>query len=43
MKEGTNKGRQFYCCAKPRDQQCGFFQWSDEDGGATNNGYAARG
>ncbi|XP_057306951.1 DNA topoisomerase 3-alpha-like [Hydractinia symbiolongicarpus] len=28
-KDGANKGRQFYCCKKGRDQQCGFFQWVD--------------
>ena len=32
QKEGNNKGRQFYCCPKPRDEQCGFFQWEDEAG-----------
>ena len=32
QKEGSNKGRQFYCCPKPRDEQCGFFQWEDEAG-----------
>ncbi|XP_077173216.1 DNA topoisomerase 3-alpha [Paroedura picta] len=30
QKEGPNKGRQFHTCAKPREQQCGFFQWTDE-------------
>ena len=29
QKEGPNKGRQFYTCAKPREQQCQFFEWSD--------------
>ncbi|XP_077967820.1 DNA topoisomerase 3-alpha-like isoform X2 [Styela clava] len=29
LKDGPNKGRQFYTCEKPRDQQCGFFEWSD--------------
>ncbi|XP_075151301.1 topoisomerase 3-alpha isoform X2 [Haematobia irritans] len=28
-KEGPNKGRAFYSCAK-RDQSCGFFQWAME-------------
>jgi len=28
-KEGANKGRVFYCCAKPREQQCGFFAFAD--------------
>ncbi|XP_061849050.1 DNA topoisomerase 3-alpha isoform X1 [Colius striatus] len=31
QKDGPNKGRQFHTCAKPRDQQCGFFQWADEN------------
>ena len=31
QKEGPNKGRTFYCCGAPRDQQCGFFQWTDEE------------
>ncbi|KAF7478544.1 DNA topoisomerase 3-alpha [Marmota monax] len=31
QKDGPNKGRQFHTCAKPREQQCGFFQWTDEN------------
>ncbi|XP_020823025.1 DNA topoisomerase 3-alpha [Phascolarctos cinereus] len=31
QKEGPNKGRQFHTCSKPREQQCGFFQWADEN------------
>ncbi|XP_034248609.1 uncharacterized protein LOC117649731 [Thrips palmi] len=27
VKEGINKGRMFYCCNRPKEQQCGFFQW----------------
>lgn len=30
QKDGPNKGRQFHTCSKPREQQCGFFQWADE-------------
>jgi hypothetical protein len=32
-KEGPNKGRQFYSCAKNRDDttKCDYFNWSDED------------
>jgi len=30
-KDGPNKGRQFYCCMKNRDEGCGFFQWTDEN------------
>lgn len=29
-KSGPNANRQFYCCAKPREQQCGFFEWVGE-------------
>ncbi|XP_006875592.1 PREDICTED: DNA topoisomerase 3-alpha [Chrysochloris asiatica] len=31
QKNGPNKGRQFHTCSKPREQQCGFFQWADEN------------
>jgi DNA topoisomerase-3 len=31
QKDGPNKGRQFHTCSKPREQQCGFFQWVDEN------------
>uniref|UniRef100_A0A8V0Z377 DNA topoisomerase n=1 Tax=Gallus gallus TaxID=9031 RepID=A0A8V0Z377_CHICK len=31
QKDGPNKGRQFHTCSKPREQQCGFFQWADEN------------
>ncbi|KAM6904896.1 DNA topoisomerase 3-alpha [Xenentodon cancila] len=31
QKDGPNKGRTFHTCGKPRDQQCGFFQWADEN------------
>jgi len=34
-KQGANTGRMFNTCAKPRDQQCGFFEWVD-DGGVPN-------
>lgn len=29
-KEGENKGRVFYTCAKPRGEQCKYFCWADE-------------
>ena len=29
-KEGANQGRSFYCCPRPREQQCNFFLWADE-------------
>lgn len=28
-KEGPNKGRHFFACPRPRDQQCDFFAWAD--------------
>uniref|UniRef100_A0A667XA94 DNA topoisomerase n=1 Tax=Myripristis murdjan TaxID=586833 RepID=A0A667XA94_9TELE len=31
QKDGPNKGRMFHTCGKLRDQQCGFFQWADEN------------
>ena len=30
QKDGPNKGRDFYTCPKPRDDQCGFFEWADD-------------
>ncbi len=29
QKEGPNKGKEFYTCSKPRDEQCRFFEWGD--------------
>lgn len=29
-KEGPNKGRMFYVCAKPMGTGCGFFKWFDQ-------------
>ncbi|XP_077396561.1 DNA topoisomerase 3-alpha isoform X2 [Festucalex cinctus] len=45
QKDGPNKGRMFHTCGKPREQQCNFFQWADENtlvqggfgGGGFNN------
>lgn len=31
QKDGPNKGRMFHTCGKSREQQCGFFQWADEN------------
>uniref|UniRef100_A0A665TQN7 DNA topoisomerase n=1 Tax=Echeneis naucrates TaxID=173247 RepID=A0A665TQN7_ECHNA len=31
QKDGPNKGRTFHTCGKPREQQCRFFQWADEN------------
>uniref|UniRef100_H3D672 Endonuclease 8-like 3 n=1 Tax=Tetraodon nigroviridis TaxID=99883 RepID=H3D672_TETNG len=28
-KQGENKGRQFYVCSLPRENQCNFFEWAD--------------
>ncbi|XP_072794621.1 DNA topoisomerase 3-alpha isoform X1 [Vicugna pacos] len=48
QKDGPNRGRQFHTCAKPREQQCGFFQWVDENvapgtlGGPTWSGGGGR-
>lgn len=28
QKDGPNKGKQFFVCGKPRDQQCQYFEWS---------------
>ncbi|XP_070580775.1 DNA topoisomerase 3-alpha-like [Ptychodera flava] len=38
QKEGPNKGREFWTCPKPRDNQCGFFEWTDGVGN-TNAGF----
>lgn len=38
--EGPNKGRPFYCCAKPRGQGCDFFEWGDTpESSAARNAY----
>lgn len=39
-KESQNKGRQFYNCAKLKQQQCDFFQWADEDTTTTVGGFS---
>lgn len=39
QKEGPNQGRQFFACAKPREAQCNFFQWSDEAGTSGGGGF----
>ncbi|KAL0992506.1 hypothetical protein UPYG_G00094240 [Umbra pygmaea] len=31
QKDGPNKGRVFHTCGRPREQQCGFFLWADEN------------
>nr|XP_061805264.1 DNA topoisomerase 3-alpha-like [Nerophis lumbriciformis] len=43
QKEGPNRGRMFHTCGKPRDKQCNFFQWADENvspqGGFGSSGF----
>lgn len=46
QKDGPNKGRLFHTCGKPREQQCGFFQWADENvppPGSFGSGYNSSG
>uniref|UniRef100_A0A6I8MZG0 DNA topoisomerase n=1 Tax=Ornithorhynchus anatinus TaxID=9258 RepID=A0A6I8MZG0_ORNAN len=46
QKDGPNKGREFHTCQKPREQQCGFFQWADENmapGTVSAQGFGGRG
>ncbi len=38
VKEGANKGRLFWTCAKDRDAQCGFWEWADDGAGAGGAG-----
>ncbi|CAG9812556.1 unnamed protein product [Phaedon cochleariae] len=37
-KDGPNKGRRFYVCAKGMRDQCKFFKWADEDVGGGGGG-----
>jgi hypothetical protein len=30
-REGSNQGREFYACNRPRAESCGFFQWCEEE------------
>ena len=30
-KAGPNRGRSFWGCAEEREEQCGFFMWSDDN------------
>ncbi|XP_060521487.1 DNA topoisomerase 3-alpha [Cylas formicarius] len=47
QKEGPNRGRRFYCCSKPVNEQCQFFQWADEPrpagGGGGDDGWGGGG
>ncbi|PAA46937.1 hypothetical protein BOX15_Mlig014717g3 [Macrostomum lignano] len=38
QKDGPNKGRPFFGCAKPMNQSCNFFQWGDEPAGGGGGG-----
>ena len=31
--QGQNQGRPFHTCPKPREEQCGFFEWADVPSG----------
>jgi DNA topoisomerase-3 len=37
-KEGANKGRLFWGCAKGKDEGCGFFEWDDEPSKSSGSG-----
>lgn len=41
QKDGPNKGKQFYTCSKPRDQQCQFFEWSSNLPASSVHSYSA--
>ncbi|XP_075999266.1 DNA topoisomerase 3-alpha isoform X2 [Genypterus blacodes] len=43
QKDGANRGRMFHTCGKPREQQCGFFQWADENVPPSGNGFTGAG
>lgn len=30
QKDGPNRGKMFNTCPKPREEQCGYFEWCDE-------------
>ncbi|KIM69270.1 hypothetical protein SCLCIDRAFT_830191 [Scleroderma citrinum Foug A] len=36
-KDGLNKGRLFWGCAKGKDEGCGFFEWDDEPNRSTQS------
>lgn len=37
-KEGPNKGKKFYACARKQGDQCEFFEWVDKPAPRTHNG-----
>ncbi|WWD00560.1 hypothetical protein V866_007495 [Kwoniella sp. B9012] len=36
--DSPHVGRQFWTCSKPQSEQCGYFEWVDEGGNASNSG-----
>lgn len=30
-KEGSNQGREFFCCPEPKENSCKFFKWYKDD------------
>ncbi|KAJ2781741.1 DNA topoisomerase 3-alpha [Coemansia javaensis] len=42
-KEGPNKGRPFFVCAKGRDARCDFFQWADQPSTGSSSGASGGG
>ncbi|WRT64790.1 uncharacterized protein IL334_001724 [Kwoniella shivajii] len=41
MKDGPNKGKQFWACPNNPRASCGFFEWADENGASgSGSGYA---
>lgn len=43
QKAGPNKGKEFYVCSKPREQQCQFFEWADDVPAASVRQFSSRG
>ena len=41
QKDGPNKGKLFHTCSKPRDEQCGYFEWCE--GASTSSRGRGRG
>jgi len=39
-KEGPNKGKEFWVCAKPQGDQCGFFEWVPVDNAAPDKSHS---
>ncbi|XP_071494545.1 uncharacterized protein [Diadema antillarum] len=40
-KEGPNKGRMFYACNNPRENQCKFFLWADQHAASSSQASGA--